>query len=67
MARRAIHMGADAMILLIEGDASGSSTLQNGRIEMPEEHKAYWRVRVRRVNKGKRDRGQVLTNGEPNE
>jgi len=55
------------MILLIEGDASGSSTLQNGRIEMPEEHKAYWRVRVRRVNKGKRDRGQVLTNGEPNE
>jgi hypothetical protein len=25
-------MGADAMILLVEGDASGSPTLQNGRM-----------------------------------
>jgi hypothetical protein len=30
MARRPNHMGADAMILLVKGDASGSPTLQNG-------------------------------------
>jgi hypothetical protein len=32
MAWRPNHMAADAMILLVEGDASGSLTLENGRM-----------------------------------